>query len=38
MAYENLKTAQFIIASFARICKERIIEIHNNIYNNNAQV
>lgn len=33
-----LKTAQFIIASFARICKERIIEIHNNIYNNNVQI
>lgn len=33
-----LKTAQFIIASFARICKERIIEIHNTIYNNNVQV
>ena len=33
-----LKTAQFIIASFARICKERIIEIHNNIYNNNVQM
>lgn len=33
-----LKTAQFIIDSFARICKERIIEIHNNIYNNNVQM
>lgn len=33
-----LKTAQFIIASFARICKERIIEIHNNIYSNNVQM